>query len=71
MIHHFLDDVGIPVGWSLIAAGTLMTWLYDHGMGVFGVGLGCFGAWIQWETYQLRKRALEARLSRKPSPELD
>ena len=61
-MHERLDHVGYPLGWLLIGAGSLMTWLYDHGMALFGIVLGLFGAWIQWKTYRLRERVARAKM---------
>ena len=54
-MHRFdLEHCGIPLGWALMGTGTVMSWLADHGFGLFGVALGLFGAWIQWKTYRMR-----------------
>lgn len=63
-----LEHYGNPMGWLLMVAGSLVSWLADHGMSLFGVALGLFGAWIQWKTYRMRAvehvakmRAMEAK----------
>jgi hypothetical protein len=63
MLRHFdFDQYGRPVGWALMGTGTVVAWLADHGMSLFGVGLGLFGAWLHWKTYKMREIEHRARM---------